>query len=81
MDITTIAIVAIVCWAIVRLVNGPESDPRSGKKSKKAQSQLESDHAQMQQELATMSERLAVLEKIVTDEKYTLNKEFASLKD
>ncbi|MGK0371978.1 MAG: hypothetical protein ACJAW1_002222 [Glaciecola sp.] len=33
----------------------------------------------MQKELDVMAERLAVLEKIVTDEKYQLNKELNSL--
>ncbi|MFT6269384.1 MAG: flagellar motility protein MotE (MotC chaperone) [Alphaproteobacteria bacterium] len=75
MDMTAIAIVAIICWAIVSL-----SKNRSpSKKSKTVESQLQSEHAQMQKELDVMAERLAVLEKIVTDEKYQLNKELNSL--
>lgn len=81
MNLTAIAIVAIICWAIVRLVNGPHDNPKRNKKAKESQSQMEQEHAQMQKDLTAMAERLAVLEKIVTDEKYSLNKEFDSLKD
>ena len=76
MDITAIAIVAIICWAIVSVTK-----PSALKKKDKAfQQGLESEHAQMKQELQEMSDRLAVLEKIVTDEKYQLNKAFDALK-
>lgn len=75
MDITAIAIVAIICWAIVSL-----SKSRSpNKKSKEYQDQLQTEHQQMQKQLDIMAERLVVLERIVTDEKYQLNKEFSSL--
>ena len=75
MDITAIAIVAIICWAIVSL-----SKSRSpSKKSKDLQGNLQAEHEQMQKQLDIMAERLVVLEKIVTDEKYQLNKEFSSL--
>lgn len=75
MDITAIAIVAIICWAIVSL-----SKSRSpSKKSKDFQGNLHAEHEQMQRQLEAMAERLVVLEKIVTDEKYQLNKEFSSL--
>lgn len=77
MDMTAIAIVAIIAWAIVSITQG--QGPR--KKSKAAQATLQTEHETMKQELAVMAERLATLEKIVTDEKYQLNKEFASLKD
>ncbi len=76
MDMTAVAIVAIICWAIVSL-----SKPSASKKKDKALKQeFEADQAQMKQELQEMAERLAVLEKIVTDEKYQLNKAFDSLK-
>lgn len=77
MDITAIAIVGIIAWSVVSIVQGV----KPAKKAKAAQGELQSEHEQMKQELAIMSERLAVLEKIVTDEKYQLNREFASLKD
>ena len=75
MDMTAIAIVAIICWAIVSVV---QSRP-SGKQSKGANMQLQQEHEQMQKDLQIMAERLAVLEKIVTDERYQLNKEFNAL--
>lgn len=77
MDITAIAIVGIICWAIVSLSKnrGPN------KTAKASHTQLQSDHEQLQLELQGMSERLAVLEKIVTDEKYQLNRELNALKD
>lgn len=76
MDMTAVAIVAIICWAIVSL-----SKPSASKKKDNALKQeFEADQAQMKQELQEMAERLAVLEKIVTDEKYQLNKAFDSLK-
>lgn len=72
---TAVAIVAIICWAIVSL-----SKNRSpSKKSKTFEGPLQSQNTQMQKELEFMAERIAVLEKIVTDEKYQLNKEFDSL--
>ena len=75
MDITAIAIVAIICWAIVNL-----SKSRSPSKvNKDFQGNLQAEHEQMQKQLDEMAERLIILEKIVTDEKYQLNKEFASL--
>lgn len=75
MNITAIAIVAIVCWAIVSLTKGRSPN----KKGKEFQEQLQAEHEQMQKQLEIMSERIVVLEKIVTDEKYQLNKEFSSL--
>jgi len=75
MNITAVGIVAIICWAIVCLSKSRSPD----KKSKAFQSQLQAEHQQMQLQLEEMTERLIVLEKIVTDEKYNLNKEFSSL--
>ena len=47
------------------------------KKESKAQRPVD---ASIANELENLKERVAVLEKIVTDEKYQLNKEFESLK-
>ncbi|MGO4891386.1 hypothetical protein [Flavobacterium sp. W21_SRS_FM6] len=69
---TAIAIVAIVCWAIVELVNGTR-----GKKQGKKDEQKNSD---LQQQIVTLKERIETLEKIVTDEKYDLNRQFDDLK-
>ncbi|MDP5040890.1 MAG: hypothetical protein NWQ26_08495, partial [Paraglaciecola sp.] len=60
MNMTAIAIVAIVCWAIVELVNGTR-----GKKQGKKDEQKNSD---LQQQIVTLKERIETLEKIVTDE-------------
>lgn len=72
MNLTAVGIVAIVCWALVELFNGPK-----GKKKDKQDVQ----HTEaMQQELAALKERVQTLEKIVTDEKYDLNRQFDDLK-
>jgi phage shock protein B len=72
MNMTAIAIVAIVCWAIVELVNGPR-----GKKLNKKDEQKNTD---LQQQIVTLKERIETLERIVTDEKYDLNRQFNDLK-
>ena len=75
MNITAIAIVALVCWAIVELVNGPKGK----KKDKKDADQVNLTH-DLEREVAAMRERIETLEKIVTDEKYDLNRQFDDLK-
>lgn len=71
MNMTAVAIVALICWAIVEIVN-------SGKKKKsKIDSQVQQ---KMQQDLQAMQERIEILEKIVTDEKYDLHRQFDELK-
>ncbi|MEP1871278.1 MAG: hypothetical protein ABJJ44_17250 [Paraglaciecola sp.] len=75
MNLTAIAIVALVCWAIVELVNGPK-----GKKKYKTTVRQAEVTNELQQEIATMRERIETLEKIVTDEKYDLNRQFDDLK-
>lgn len=72
MNLTAIFIVGISCWALVSLVNGP----RSRKKDKQESQQ----DLALQAELAALKERIEVLEKIVTDEKYDLNRQFDELK-
>jgi hypothetical protein len=72
MNITAIAIVALVCWAIVELVNGPKS-------KKKDANQINTTN-DLEREVKTMRERIETLEKIVTDEKYDLNSQFDDLK-
>lgn len=75
MNMTAIAIVALVCWAIVELVNGP----RGKKKDKKDADQVNLTN-DLEREVAAMRERIETLEKIVTDEKYDLNRQFDDLK-
>jgi hypothetical protein len=71
MNLTAIAIVAIVCWAIVELTNGSKS-----KKKNKVDSQLNDD---LKQQVADLKVRIETLEKIVTDEKYDLDRQFNNL--
>ncbi|KXI27847.1 hypothetical protein, partial [Paraglaciecola hydrolytica] len=71
MNITAIAIVGIVCWAIVELINGPR-----GKKSNKKDEQK---NTELQQQVASLQDRIETLEKIITDEKYDLNRQFNDL--
>lgn len=75
MNITAIVIVAVICWAIVELVNGP----RGKKKDKKEADQVNLAH-NLERDMAVMRERIETLEKIVTDEKYDLNRQFDDLK-
>ncbi|MEP1447108.1 MAG: hypothetical protein ABJK37_13475 [Paraglaciecola sp.] len=75
MNMTAIAIVALVCWAIVELVNGP----RGKSKDKKAAAQVNQTN-ELEREVAAMRDRIETLEKIVTDEKYDLNRQFDDLK-
>ncbi|MFT5839567.1 MAG: phage shock protein B [Flavobacteriales bacterium] len=75
MNMTAIAIVALVCWAIVELVNGPKGK----KKDKKDTLQVNHTH-ELEREVEAMRERIETLERIVTDEKYDLNRQFDDLK-
>ncbi|RUO63321.1 hypothetical protein SAMN06297229_2217 [Pseudidiomarina planktonica] len=68
MDITAIAIVAIIVWGIVEVFGW-------NKKTKK-----EKEDPKLADELARLKERVQVLEEIVTDEKYNLKREFDALK-
>jgi hypothetical protein len=75
MNMTAIAIVALVCWAIVELVNGPKGK----KKDKKGTDQINQANS-LERDVAVMRERIEILEKIVTDKKYDLNRQFDDLK-
>ena len=68
-----VAIVAIICWAVVEVVNG--------KKKKRKDGDLEQQVATMSQQMSKMQERIEVLEKIVTDEQYDLKKQFRDLEN
>jgi cell division protein FtsB len=71
MNITPIAIVALVAWAIVSIVRS-FTDKSSKKMRDKEKVQLEA-------EIAALKERVEVLEKIVTDDSYTLRQEIDAL--
>ena len=75
MNMTAIAIVALVCWAIVELVNGPRA-----KKRDKLNKQDTQTSNRVEEEISALKERIETLEKIVTDEKYDLNRQFDDLK-
>jgi len=70
-NMTAIAIVAICAWALVSIVDSAKD------KSKKKLSSKETDA--YKKEIADLKERVSVLEKIVTDERYDLKKQFADL--
>ena len=72
MNLTPIFIVAIICWAIVSIVQGPKRKHNSKPNTEETDA--------LRAEVADLKERVATLEKIVTDEKYNLNKEFENLK-
>ena len=72
MDMTAIAIVAIIAWMIVSIVE-------ASKKGQKKQKESEQERNDYSREIEQLKARIEVLEKIVTDDKYTLNKEFANL--
>lgn len=73
MNMTAIAIVAIICWCIVELRN---SSVKKSKNNAMDKSQKE----EFERQISAMSERIETLERIVTDEKYQLRKEFESLR-
>ena len=73
MSWTPVAIVAIIAWAVVQITGGT----RKSKRDK----QYDLHSAQMQQQIDTLQERIEVLEKIVTDEKYDLKKKFDDLEN
>ena len=72
MNMTAIAIVAICCWALAAIVEAAKSN----KKHKISQIERE----EIEKELHSLSSRVETLERIVTDESYTLKKEFDNLK-
>ncbi|WP_299074891.1 hypothetical protein [uncultured Paraglaciecola sp.] len=74
MNLTAIAIVALVCWAIVELVNGPK-----GKKKEQKNTEQVNTINDLEREVAALRDRIETLEKIVTDEKYDLNRQFNDL--
>ncbi|NDV89822.1 hypothetical protein GTH32_01255 [Alteromonas sp. 345S023] len=71
MNLTAIFIVGIVCWAIVAIIDSVKDKSKDKLSSKQAQT--------YESEIASLKERVSVLEKIVTDEKYDLKKQFDDL--
>ncbi|MGS2721862.1 hypothetical protein [Paraglaciecola aestuariivivens] len=71
MNLTAIFIVGIVCWALVELIKTIKQNN---------QSEQENHSQSLESQINTLQERVATLEKIVTDEKYDLNRQFDDLK-
>jgi uncharacterized protein YlxW (UPF0749 family) len=78
MNLTAIIIIAIICSMVVSIVKTVKKSNQSVKQTAKEMSSYET---AVDEKLAAMQERIEVLERIVTDEKYTLNKAFDELKD
>jgi tetrahydromethanopterin S-methyltransferase subunit B len=75
MNLTAIFIVAIVVGGITSIIS-----TLSNKKLKESNKFNKEERDDMQMQIQKMNERIATLERIVTDEKYSLNKQFADLK-
>lgn len=71
MNLTAIAIVAICAWALVSIIETAKDNSKKKIKDKEL--------GAYKAEIAELKERVSVLEKIVTDEKYDLKKQFADL--
>lgn len=74
MDISLVGIVAIVGWVIVSV-----ADSLADKKRYKKTREDKQRQQQLEEELAQLKERVAVLEKIVTDPKNELREKFRHL--
>lgn len=73
MNVTAVAIISIIfgtAYAIVKMILKFVKDSKAHKH----------EDSSLTTEIDNLKERVAILEKIVTDEKYQLNKEFESLK-
>ncbi len=74
MNLTAIIIVAICVAGITSIIS-----TLSGKKGKRANEFNTQEHNDMLKHIQQMNERIETLERIVTDEKYSLNKEIENL--
>ena len=75
MNLTAIIIVAIVVGGITSIISTLSDNRR-----KKANKFNDKERDELLKQIAEMNERIQTLERIVTDEKYSLNKEFENLK-
>ncbi len=71
MNMTAVAIVAICAWALVTIIESAKDKKGRKLNTKEADA--------YKAEIAELKERVSVLEKIVTDERYDLKKQFADL--
>ena len=74
--IAVVAVVSIIANAVVKIIHAAKSGPGKGRMS-----DFESDMAALEQDLADARERIEVLEKIVTDEKYDLGRQIDELNE
>ena len=72
LSVTIIAVVTVVATAPVKINRGHPGSPKRFEA-------LESDLATLEQDLVDSRERIIVLEKIVTDQKYDLGKQIDEL--
>ena len=70
MNVTAVAIIAIIAGTIISIVE-------SGKKKSSKADKLENE--QLRRDVAQLQERIEVLERIVTDSSYDLKKQFKDL--
>jgi flagellar motility protein MotE (MotC chaperone) len=75
MNLTAIIIVAIVVGGITSIIS-----TLSDNKRKRVNKFNDKERDELLKQIAEMNERIQTLERIVTDEKYSLNKEFENLK-
>jgi hypothetical protein len=75
MNLTAIFIVAIVVGGITSIIS-----TLSNKKNKESNKFNKEERDEMQVQIQQMNARIETLERIVTDEKYSLNQQFADLK-
>jgi hypothetical protein len=75
MNLTAIFIVAIVVGGITSIISS-----LSNKKNKESNKFSKEERDGMQVQIQQMNARIETLERIVTDEKYSLNQQFADLK-
>lgn len=83
MNVTAVAIVAIACYAVVSIVD--TIFKKRDNRAKQGVGKNDMDNtahnlSSLQEEVNALRSRIETLEKIVTDEKYQLNKEFENLK-
>lgn len=70
-NMTAVAIVAIIAWALVSIIENSKNKKLGKNENKEAEA--------YKAEIEALKERVSVLEKIVTDEKYDLKRQFADL--
>ena len=75
MNLEAIIIVAIVVGGITSIIS-----TLSDNKRKRVNKFNDKERDELLKQIAEMNERIQTLERIVTDEKYSLNKEFENLK-